>query len=136
MKIAITSHGKNRHGVVDFRFTQAEYFMLYNLKNTKWKVICNTKHLQSIYDAGTQAGQTLKKSGAKILITGHVGPKVFRMLHAEQITIYSITEMNSTNILKVEDALAAFLSGNLVPIIVPNALDLKKQYQYQKKLLT
>ncbi len=133
MKIAITSHGKNRHGVVDFRFTQAEYFMLYNPQNTKWKVIYNTKNLQSIYDAGTQAGHTLKKTGAKVLITGHIGPKVFKLLQSEQILIYSINTMNSTNILTVEDALSAFLSGTLLPIIVPNALDLKQKHPSQKK---
>ena len=132
MKIAITSHGKNFHGAVDFRFTQADFFVLYNQKNSSWDAIANKKKLESIYDAGTQAVETLKRTDAKVLITGHVGPKVFRMLRAEQIIVYSITELDNTSIITAEDALAAFLSGKLVPIIVPNALDFKKPISQKK----
>ena len=123
MKIAFTAHGDNLHALVDSRFGRAEYFVLYDEENKTWDSLPNTQNLEAAHGAGIQAGQNLAKTGAKILITGHAGPKAFKVLQAEQIAIYSLGEINGT----VEDALSAFLSGKLTAIAVPNALDLKNK---------
>ena len=64
-----------------------------------------------------RAGQSLAKTGAKVLLTGHVGPKAFTVLDAEKIVMYSIGDITST----VEDALTAFLAGKLKTIDIPGA---------------
>ncbi|HML34921.1 NifB/NifX family molybdenum-iron cluster-binding protein [Sporomusa sphaeroides] len=122
MKIAITAHGEDFQATVDSRFGRADYFILYDQEENTWTALPNTQNLESAHGAGIQAGQTLAKTGAEVLITGHVGPKAFRVLQAEQIAMYSLGEMNGT----VAEALAAFQSGKLTAIAVPNALDMKK----------
>jgi len=121
MKIAITSHGENHHAAVDSRFVQADYFILFDPKSATWDSHPHTKSLRDPHEASIQAVQTLAKTGANVLITGHVGPKAFKLLQTQQITLYSFGKINST----VEEALSAFLSGKLSTITVPNALDLK-----------
>lgn len=132
MKIAITAHGDNRHGAVDSRFLQADYFVLYDQERNTWDSLSHAKHITSTPERFLQTGQELSNIGVKVLITGHIGPKAFKMLQAEQITIYSLGEMNNTSAVEVEEVLLAFLSGRLMPIIVPNALDLKKQQRNHK----
>lgn len=122
MKIAITAHGEDRQAKVDSRFGRADYFIIFDQESNTWNSLSNTQNLEAAHGAGIQAGQTLAKTGAKTLITGHVGPKAFKVLQAEQIAMYSLGEMDGT----VEDALTAFLSGKLTAIAVPNALDAKK----------
>ncbi|XEQ93868.1 hypothetical protein SCACP_27650 [Sporomusa carbonis] len=122
MKIAITAHGEDRHAAVDSRFGRADYFVLYDQEKDTWDAMPNTQNLEAAHGAGIQAGQSLAKTGAKVLITGHVGPKAFKVLQAGQIAMYSLGEMNGT----VEEALSAFLAGKLAAIAVPNALDGKK----------
>ncbi|MBP2625871.1 MAG: Dinitrogenase iron-molybdenum cofactor biosynthesis protein [Firmicutes bacterium] len=117
MKIAITSHGEDRHSEVDSRFGRADYFILYDQETDTWDSLPNTQNLEAAHGAGIQAGQSLAKTGAKILITGHVGPKAFKVLDAEKITMYSMGDLTGT----VEDALAAFLAGKLMTIDVPGA---------------
>lgn len=118
MKIAITAHGHDRQSPVDSRFGRADYFVLYDQESDTWDSIPNTQNLEAAHGAGIQAGQSLAKTGAKILITGHVGPKAFRVLQAEQIAMYSFGDMSST----VEEAIAAFNDGKLSVIDVPGAM--------------
>ena len=122
MKIAITTHGEDRQAKVDSRFGRADYFIIYDQESNTWNSLSNTQNMEAAHGAGIQAGQALAKTGAKALITGHVGPKAFKVLQAEQIAMYSLGEMDGT----VEDALTAFSSGKLTAIAVPNALDVKK----------
>lgn len=122
MKIAITAHGENRQSAVDSRFSLADYFVLYDDESNTWSALTNIQNPEHTSGLGIHSSQTLAKIGAKVLITGHVGPKAFKVLQAEQIALYSVGEMNST----VEEALAAFQSGKLSDLNVPNALDLKK----------
>jgi len=118
MKIAITALGYDRLSPVDPRFGRADYFVLYDQESDTWESVPNTQNLQAAHGAGIQAGQSLAKTGAKILITGHVGPKAFKVLQAEQIAMYSFGDNAST----VEEALAAFNDGKLSAIDVPGAI--------------
>jgi len=118
MKIAITSTGENRHSKVDTRFGRADYFILYDQETDTYDCLPNTQNLEASHGAGIQAGQSVAKTGAKILITGNVGPKALKVLAAEKIAMYSIGDITYT----VEDALAAFLAGKLTTIDVPGAI--------------
>jgi len=122
MKIAITSHGENLWAPVDSRFGRADYFVLYDQDTDTWDYLINKQNLQAAHGAGIQAGQALVKSGAKVLITGHVGPKAFKVLNAGQVDIYSLGDFTGS----VESALASFLAGKLTALTAPNGLDIKK----------
>ena len=122
MKIAITAHGEDRQATVDSRFGRADYFVLYDQEKDTWDTVSNTQNLEAAHGAGIQAGQSLAKTGASVLVTGHVGPKAFKVVNAANIAMYSLGTMNGT----VEEALAAFLAGKLTLIAAPNAIEIKK----------
>ena len=122
MKIAITAHGEDRHATVDSRFGRADHFVLYDQEKDTWDTVSNTQNLEAAHGAGIQAGQSLAKTGASILITGHVGPKAFKVVHAANIAMYSLGTLSGT----VEEALAAFQAGKLTLIAAPNAVEINK----------
>jgi predicted Fe-Mo cluster-binding NifX family protein len=122
MKIAITAHGQDSAATIDARFGRAEHFVIYDQDTDCWECLPNTQNLEAAHGAGIQAGQTLIKSGAGVVVTGHVGPKAFKVLDAGKVQVYSFGEMNGT----VKDALTAFLDGKLSAVAVPNALDVHK----------
>lgn len=122
MKIAVTAHGEDRQATVDCRFGRANYFVLYDQEKNSWDWLANMQNREAAHGAGIQAAQKLSGTGTTVLLTGRVGPKAFKILQAEQIAMYSLGELNCT----AEEALSAFLSGNLAVITAPNALDIKK----------
>ena len=122
MKIAITAHGEDRESQVDSRFGRAEYFVLYDQEKDDWECIPNIQNLEAAHGAGIQAGQSLLKTGAEVLITGHVGPKAFKVLDAGKVKIYSFGDMNGT----VKEALDAFQTGKFSAVTMSNALGVKR----------
>ncbi|WP_188399852.1 NifB/NifX family molybdenum-iron cluster-binding protein [Sporomusa sp. GT1] len=115
MKIAITAHGEDCQATVDTRFGRADYFVIYDQEKAAWETIANTQNLEAAHGAGIQAGQSLARTGADVLITGHVGPKAFKVVNAANITIYSLGTESGT----VQAALEAFLAGKLSTITAP-----------------
>jgi len=122
MKIAITAHGIDCHATVDTRFGRTDYFVLYDQDCGSWDFLPNTQSREAAHGSGIHSGQVLANNGTKVLITGYVGPKAFRVLQAQKIDMYSLGELTGS----VAEALEAFRSGKLMPINSPNALDLKK----------
>lgn len=122
MKIAITSNGDDQHAVIDSRFGRAEYFMVYDQETGIWDCLSNIQSQEASHGAGIQAAQAVLETGAGVLITGHIGPKAFKVLNSGQISIYAADGTDSS----VEDGLAAFLQGDLKVINAPNSLDVKK----------
>ncbi len=118
MKIAITSYGEDCHAAIDSRFGRADFFMIFDQEKDTWENVPNKQNLEASHGAGIQAGQTIAKTGASVLITGHVGPKAFKVLEAGKIAMYSIGDMSGT----IEDALTAFLEGKLAVIDMPGAM--------------
>lgn len=116
MKIAITARGDNLWAPVDSHFGRADNFVLYDDATNSWDCIPNKQYLQMAHGAGIQAGQTIAASGADVLITGHIGPKAFRMLETGRIRMYSLGDFTGS----VENALAAFQAGKFTAISEPN----------------
>lgn len=107
MKIAFTTSGDDLKASLDPRFGRAAKFLFYDLDAQSFEVVDNTQNLQAAQGAGIQAAQTVAKRGAQALVTGHCGPKAFRVLSAAGIQIYN------TDAATVEEALIRYRAGQL-----------------------
>ena len=107
MKIAFTTSGETLDSLLDSRFGRAPKFLVYNLDENTFEVIDNGQNLNAAQGAGIQAAETIARQGVDSLVTGHCGPKAFRVLLAAGIKIYNSD--SST----VAAALAAYKAGTL-----------------------
>jgi predicted Fe-Mo cluster-binding NifX family protein len=107
MKIAFTTSGADLSAPLDDRFGRAPRFLTYDLEAGTIEVIDNTLNLNSSQGAGIQSAEVVAKLGAKALITGHCGPKAFRVLRAAGIAIFN------TSAQTVAEALELYRAGRL-----------------------
>jgi predicted Fe-Mo cluster-binding NifX family protein len=107
MKIAFTTSGETLNAPLDSRFGRAPKFLVYDLSKNTFEAIDNQQNLNAVQGAGIQAAETIARSGVDCLVTGHCGPKAFRVLSAARIKIYN------TNAATVAEALEQFRSGQL-----------------------
>ncbi|MCE5323698.1 NifB/NifX family molybdenum-iron cluster-binding protein [bacterium] len=109
MKIAISAMRPDVEANVDERFGRAHSFMIYDSDSDSWQSIENNPNLNAVQGAGIQTAQMLANSGAQVLLTGHCGPKAFRVLGAAGIKVYTGCSGS------ISQTLAAFQSGELKP---------------------
>ncbi len=109
MKIALTTSGTDPSAPLDSRFGRAAKFLLYDLETDRWELLDNAQSLGAAQGAGVQAAETVVRAGARAVITGHCGPKAFRVLAAAGVTVFN-TEAPS-----VAAAVEAYRAGRLVP---------------------
>ncbi len=107
MKVAISTTGENLEAALDPRLGRAARFIVYSLGRDTYEVLDNSQNLNAPQGAGIQAAQHLIHSGAKGVITGHCGPKAFRVLSAEGIAVYHCQAQT------VKEALEQFRNGQL-----------------------
>ena len=107
MKIIFTTSGATLDAALDPSFGRARNFLLYDLECEAFDIISNQQNLNAAQGAGIQAAQTIAKAGAQALITGHCGPKAFRVLEAASIKVFN------TDAPTVAEALARYRSGEL-----------------------
>lgn len=107
MKIALTSQGENLEAVLDTRFGRAKNFIVYDTETENISVVPNIQNLNAAQGAGIQAASTVAATDAEAVITGHCGPKAFKVLQAAEIKVYTANENT------VAEALKAFENGKL-----------------------
>lgn len=107
MKLAFSTSGENIDSPLDPSFGRAKNFLLLDLELQTSTVISNQQNLNAAQGAGIQAGQTIVKAGAQALITGHCGPKAFRVLEAAGVKVYN------TDAPTVAEAITRFHAGEL-----------------------
>lgn len=107
MKIAITTSGNDLNAPLDSRFGRAPKFLVYDLEAKTFEVVDNDQNLNAAQGAGIQSAQNIARLGAKALITGHCGPKAFRVLQAAKIKIYNTTAST------VSEAIDQYRNGKL-----------------------
>jgi predicted Fe-Mo cluster-binding NifX family protein len=107
MKIAFTTSGETLEAPLDSRFGRAPKFLLYDLEKDYYELIDNRQNLDAEQGAGIQSAETIARSKADCIVTGHCGPKAFRVLSAAGITVYNCGEAT------IADALKAFRDGAL-----------------------
>jgi predicted Fe-Mo cluster-binding NifX family protein len=64
-------------------------FLVYDLEANTFSLTDNHQSLNAAQGAGIQAAETVARSGAKSIVTGHCGPKAFRVLRAAGIKIFN-----------------------------------------------
>jgi len=107
MKLAITSTGKELGSNLDPRFGRAAYFIIVDPETMVFEVVENSQNLNLPQGAGIQAGKTIVDNHVDALITGHCGPKAFKVLQKAGAKI--MTGAGGT----VRDAIAQFNNGEL-----------------------
>ncbi len=88
MKLAITSSGNSLESNLDQRFGRAAMFIIYDTDTDTFEVVDNTQNLNAVQGAGIQSAQHVVNAGAQVCVTGHTGPKAFKVLSAANIPVY------------------------------------------------
>lgn len=107
MKIAVTTSGDNLAAPLDSRFGRAARFLIYDTDTKGFQLVDNSQNLNAAQGAGIQAAQTVANAGVNSLITGHCGPKAFRVLQVAGIEIFNCAAAT------VEEALGLLKEGKL-----------------------
>jgi predicted Fe-Mo cluster-binding NifX family protein len=107
MRIAISSQDKDLNANLDPRFGRAAYFIIVDPETMAFEVVENSQNLNLSQGAGIQAGKTIADNKVDVIITGHCGPKAFKVLKGAGAKI--MTGAGG----KVADAIAQFNSGEL-----------------------
>ncbi len=77
------------------------------LNSAAFTVVDNAQNLSASQGAGIQSAQTVAATGAQALISGHCGPKAFRVLGAAGIAVHT------SDAATVKEALEQFRAGKL-----------------------
>ncbi len=114
MKVAVTCAGNSIDSPLDKRFGRAESFILFDLEDDSFIFLDNEQNLNAAQGAGVQSAQKIAKSGAGALITGHTGPKAFKVLSSAGISVYH------SNAETVKGAIEEFKAGKLEIVSNPD----------------
>ena len=107
MKIAITSSGKDLGNEIDLRFGRTKGFIIYDLENDSFEFIDNIQNLEAAQGAGIQAAQNVVNKDVEAVITGHCGPKAFKVLSTSGVKIYTVETG------KINEVIEKFKNGEL-----------------------
>ena len=114
-KIAVTCDEPSLDAQVDPRFGRAAGFLVVDPDTMEFEYIDNGQAQTMARGAGIQAAETVARSGARVILTGYVGPKAFQALTAAGIKICQNLE-NMT----VRQAIDRYKSGEVTVAAQPN----------------
>ena len=86
MKICVSASTGSLDAQVDPRFGRCSYLVIVDSETMEFEAVPNIAS-GSMSGAGIQAAQTVASKGAKVLITGNVGPNAFQALSAAGIRV-------------------------------------------------
>lgn len=86
-KILVSCQGQSIEDAVDPRFGRAANFVVVDPETMEFETIDNSKVKTMGQGAGIQAAESVVNSGAKVVLSGFVGPKAFQALNAAGIQI-------------------------------------------------
>lgn len=105
--IAFTTAGQELAAALDPRFGRAANFLIYDTdQKTTW-IIENQQGRSAAQGAGIQAAETIVRAGVDALVTGHCGPKAFKVLDAAGVKVFNC------NAATVDEALQQLQAGKL-----------------------
>jgi predicted Fe-Mo cluster-binding NifX family protein len=107
MKVVFTASGSGLEAPLDSRFGRAPKFLVYDTATSSFEIVDNKQNVDATQGAGIQSAETVARLGAKALVSGHCGPKAFRVLMAAGIKVFH------TDAPTVAEALAQYREGRL-----------------------
>lgn len=113
MKIAVSAMGGTAEAQVDSRFGRCGYFVFYDSETEEFESTVNESQSAG-GGAGVSAAQTVEKHGAKMVLTGNVGPNAARALQAADIQF--VIGVSGT----VREAINRYKAGELTSVEKPN----------------
>lgn len=114
MIVAIPTAGKDLESPVETRFGRAVGFILYDMNSGEFRHIENKLDELALEGAGVQAARNLVNEGISAVITGHCGPKAFRIFSSAGVEIFSGIKG------PVSAAVRRFAQGGLEPVQAPD----------------
>ncbi len=114
-RIAVTSEGPTLKDMVDPRFGRAGGFVLVDPETMEHEYVDNGQSQAMAHGAGIQAAQVIADSGAKVVLTGYVGPKAFQALRATGIKV-----VQNLDNMSVGEAVEKYKSGHVDYASHPN----------------
>lgn len=108
MKVAFATSGHDLFAPLEPRLGRARNFLLYDLEANAYSIVDNRQCLDAPQGAGVQAAAAVARSGACAVVTGHCGPKAFRVLATAGIRVFNASALT------VGEALAQFRAERLV----------------------
>jgi predicted Fe-Mo cluster-binding NifX family protein len=106
VKMCVSATSGSLDAQVDSRFGRCPYFVIVDSETMEFNSIVNDSS-GAAHGAGIQAAQTVVNIGAKVVITGNVGPNAFNVLSATGIKI--VTGASGS----VKDAVEKYKNGQL-----------------------
>lgn len=107
MKVAFTTSGSDLDAPLDSRFGRAPRFLIYDLERETFELVDNRRNLDAVQGAGILSAETVARQGVNSVVTGHCGPKAFRVLSAAGVRIFT------SDARTVAEALERFRLGQL-----------------------
>lgn len=86
-KVAVTSEGPTLQDRVDPRFGRAGGFVVVDTETLEHQYVDNGASQAMAHGAGIQAAERIANAGAKVVLTGFVGPKAFQALAAAGVQV-------------------------------------------------
>lgn len=114
--LAISTNGPTLDDTVNPRFGRAPGFLIVDSQSLEFSYLDNGLSQTMAQGAGIQAAQNVAGSGAKVVLTGYVGPKAFTALEAANVQVGQDVE-NMT----VRQAIEEFNKGNITIASSPNS---------------
>jgi predicted Fe-Mo cluster-binding NifX family protein len=88
MNVAISAQGTDWNASVETHFGRARYLLTVDSETGRIAVHDNIKNLNEVQGAGIRTAQTLVNLGARVLLTGSIGPKALETLRAAGVIVY------------------------------------------------
>lgn len=110
MLVAFSASGEGMDSDLDARFGRAPFFVVVETEDGGARTLDNSVNMEAGQGAGIKAAESLVREGVGAVITGHCGPKAFRVLDSSGIAIYLVPGG------KIVDALHKFMQGDLVKL--------------------
>lgn len=114
-KIAISSEGPGLDDLVDPRFGRSGGFVIVDPETNQASYLDNGAAQARGQGAGIQAAELVARAGAKVVLTGFVGPKAFAALQAAGIGVGQ--DLGGVS---VGEAVRRYLDGKVALAAAPN----------------
>jgi len=106
MKICFTSTGSDLNSQIDPRFGRCQYFIFVEPATLEYKAVENLNR-EGARGVGVQSAQSVINEGARVVLTGNIGPNAYQVLNAATVKI--ITGITGT----IKDAIERYRKGEI-----------------------